>query len=417
MAFNGELWNQIPLEVIEQILSFLPMPDLCRYCTTCKTWNGLINNPAFIVLHVRNRNKHSPFIAIHSITTSIQNRCRVYIDGSQVLCFLDISSKKWYSMKPRDALQTSFLFDPQSFEIVAMDGGLVLVKVSERAPKLCHHGSGCRQLYVWNSIKDTKIKLPCVPNHSHDHSSSLINFVVDDIGETFKVFIMKRYLDSRYEEVVVGIYDSVMKEWKASNKLEMNNVKTCFITQSIVFQNLLYIYCEVTNLNPGLHAHYELWRYNDVADIWERLNFVEGCFVEGDFLINYGVIEQFIVSGESLFVTYWRVFRNIFEVHEIDIQNRATKVLLTWTTTQIIKNFDIDVNVRFGNHSNLYVIGFNKSLLLMSNSSRNIVIFDVETKKTNFEWPQLPLRKLRVENESYSLMGKQMDFLLPGTLK
>ena len=54
--------------------------------------------------------------------------------------------------------------------------------------------------------------------------------------------------------------------------------------------------------------------------------------------------------------------------------------------------------------------------MLVSSLSRNIVIFDVETKETHIDWPQLPLRELRVE-ERYSLMEKQMDFLLPGTLK
>ena len=67
--------------------------------------------------------------------------------------------------------------------------------------------------------------------------------------------------------------------------------------------------------------------------------------------------------------------------------------------------------------TDIYGVGFNKSLMLLSSLSRNVVIFDVETKETNLEWPQLPLRKLRVKEESYSFIGKQMDFLLPGTLK
>ncbi|KAG0598753.1 hypothetical protein M758_12G098300 [Ceratodon purpureus] len=404
MAFNGALWSQLPLEVVEQILSFLPTPDLCRYCTICKTWKELINNPAFSVLHVRNRNKHSPFIAIHSITTSIQNGHRGYMDRSQVLCFLDISSKKWYSMKPRDTLGTSFLFDPRHFQIVAMDGGLVLLKALKGALKLCHHESGCAKLCVWNPIKGIKIILPCILNYDN---ALLINLIVDDTAKTFKVFIMKQYCGSR----VVSIYDSVMKVWKASSKFEMNNIRICIILESIVFQNLLYVLCE----NHGLHVEYELWRYCHVADIWERLHFAKGCFVEPDY-INYGVIGQFVVSGERLFVTYWCLFTNVIEVHEIDIQRRSTKALLTLTRTDILRNFDIDVNVPF-DHFDIYIIGFNKSLMLVSNLSRNIVIFDVETKETNFEWPQLPLRKLKVVEESYySLMGKQMDFLLPGTL-
>ncbi|KAG0606274.1 hypothetical protein M758_9G127600 [Ceratodon purpureus] len=402
MAFNSTLWSQLPLEVVEQVLSFLPVPDLCRYCTTCKTWNELINNPAFGMLHVRNRNKHSPFIAIHSIATSIYDE---YIDASQVLCFLDISSKKWYSMKPRDALETSFVFNHRYIKVVAMDGGLVLLEAREGAPKLCHHESGCTQLFVWNPIKDIKINLPCVPYFYSYYS--LINFVVDDIAETFKVFVMNQDWKNRF----VSIYDFRMKEWKASSKVEMNNIR---INQSIVFQNNLYILCFVFARNHDMDEHYELWRYNDVADIWERLHFTEGCFAEPSYE-NFGWDEQLIVSGGRLFVTFLCVSQNdLFEVHEIDIQSRSTKVLLAWSRMQIIRNFDRDV-IRY-NYLKIHVIGFNKSIMLMCNISRNIVIFDVETKETNLEWPQLPLRKLRRE-EKYSLMGKQMDFLLLGTLK
>ncbi|KAG0625844.1 hypothetical protein M758_2G083800 [Ceratodon purpureus] len=387
MAFNGALWSQLPLEVVEQILSFLPMPDLCRYCTTCKTWNELINNPAFSVLHVRNRNKHSPFIAIHSIITSIQNGHRGYMDGSQVMCFLNISSKKWYSMKPRDALKTSFLFDPQYYQIVAMDGGFVLLKSQKRA----HHESGCTQLCVWNPIKDMKIQLPCVPYHG---GVLLINFVVDDIAETFKVFVSRR---AGWKSRVVGLYDSIMKEWKTSSKIEMNNIRICTILQSIVFQNLLYILCFAKDENHSSHGEYELWRYNHVADIWERLHFPEGCFVEHIY-INPGMIGQFVVSCERLFVTFWHALGTVYEVQEIDIQGRSTKVLLTWTRTHIMKIFDIDVNVAYFD-LDIYVIGFNKSLMLVSSSSRNIIIFDVETRETNFEWPQLPLKELTVHRE------------------
>ncbi|KAG0587055.1 hypothetical protein KC19_2G137600 [Ceratodon purpureus] len=408
MAFNVALRSQLPLEVVEQILSFLPVPDLCRYRTTCKTWNELINNPAFSALHVRNKNKHSHFIAIHSITTSINSittsiQNGQYIDGSQVLCFLDISSKKWYSMKPRDALEKSFLFDPQDFEIVAMDGGLVLLKALKRACKLCHHRSGCIQLCVWNPIKDMKIILPCVPNHGWD---LLTNFVVDDIAETFKVFITKRGWKSR----VVHIYDYVMKEWKTSSKSEMLNKRMYNIIQSIVFQDLLYVLC----FGYYFVNKYELWRYNHVEDIWERLHFADACFVAHDQPKD--VTGKFVVSGERLFVTFWLGLQNVFEVHEIDIQSRSTKVLLTWTITHIMNFFDIDVNLPF-DYPGILIIGFNKSFMLLSNYSRNIVSFDAETKETNFEWPQLPLRELKMEEESYSLIGKQMDFLLPGTLK
>ncbi|KAG0559064.1 hypothetical protein KC19_10G076200 [Ceratodon purpureus] len=41
------LWSELPLEIVEQVLSFVPARNLFRFCTVCRSWNILIHNPNF----------------------------------------------------------------------------------------------------------------------------------------------------------------------------------------------------------------------------------------------------------------------------------------------------------------------------------------------------------------------------------
>ncbi|KAG0623506.1 hypothetical protein M758_3G179500 [Ceratodon purpureus] len=412
MDLNGASWSDLPFELEQQVLSLLPLPHLRRYCTTCKRWNWLINDPAFSMLHTRNKKKHSPFITIHAIPALIQNGRAVHCDESQVLCILDITSKKWYSMKPFDALQKSFPFDYGHFLIMAMDGGLMLVKDVKNERRLYFASDIPIQLRIWNPIKNIQIKLPCVSNHGYLNVCPLMNFVVDDTSEKFKVFLINRH----YDGPIVDIYDSDTKRWKASSRLKSNYRKNYIPRHSIVYQNLLYILFVIFDEVVYIGRNYEFWRYNPLVDFWERLH-IAPCFIQHDHINNsHGYFQQFFTIGEHFFCTYWSG-EKLFELHEIDISNMSTTKLLTWTTTEVTTIFDIDLECSLGlDFLQVYVIGFHNSLMLMTDQSRKIVTFDLETKEIDLEWPHLPLEKLRTKG-MHSLVGKQMNLLLPGTLK
>jgi hypothetical protein len=42
MELIAGLWSELPSELLEQVLPFLTVPDLCRYRSACKRWNSLI---------------------------------------------------------------------------------------------------------------------------------------------------------------------------------------------------------------------------------------------------------------------------------------------------------------------------------------------------------------------------------------
>jgi hypothetical protein len=67
---NAKLWSRIPLEIVEQMLSFLPKPVLCKFQTVCKKWNLHIYEPEFGTLCTENSGQDACFIVTHWATRS-----------------------------------------------------------------------------------------------------------------------------------------------------------------------------------------------------------------------------------------------------------------------------------------------------------------------------------------------------------
>jgi hypothetical protein len=54
MELDVALWSGLPVDMVERVLSFLPVPELCRYRSVCKKWNTLICDSKFGAAHARN---------------------------------------------------------------------------------------------------------------------------------------------------------------------------------------------------------------------------------------------------------------------------------------------------------------------------------------------------------------------------
>ncbi|KAG0578444.1 hypothetical protein KC19_4G023100 [Ceratodon purpureus] len=46
-SVDARLWQQMPFELVERVLSFLGPPDLCRCRPVCRRWDYLICTPRF----------------------------------------------------------------------------------------------------------------------------------------------------------------------------------------------------------------------------------------------------------------------------------------------------------------------------------------------------------------------------------
>lgn len=77
---EGALWSKLPREVMECVLSFLPLPALCRLRTVCKGWNDILCGPSFHNLY--------------------ENRCHevIFLTSFPRLqgttCFLDLAERR-----------------------------------------------------------------------------------------------------------------------------------------------------------------------------------------------------------------------------------------------------------------------------------------------------------------------------------
>jgi hypothetical protein len=54
VELSSALWSRLPFKDVQRVLSFLPVPDLCRYRIVCKRWNLLISTPEFGALCAKN---------------------------------------------------------------------------------------------------------------------------------------------------------------------------------------------------------------------------------------------------------------------------------------------------------------------------------------------------------------------------
>ncbi|KAG0564607.1 hypothetical protein KC19_8G125000 [Ceratodon purpureus] len=104
---------ELPFDVIERILSFLPVPELCRLRTVCKRWNLNISNANFSVLQQSNaRQTDACFIVtryIKKIRLWDGNFSKQKFRKQYGWAFLDLNTKQWYTIRQesKDAVLTT----------------------------------------------------------------------------------------------------------------------------------------------------------------------------------------------------------------------------------------------------------------------------------------------------------------------
>lgn len=93
MDLDERVWSQLQVDLVERVLSFLSVPDLCRFRAVCKRWNELVCNPSFHDLCDKSRERNA-FLFVTRYGLGLQgNLMRASTS------FLDVDDKKWYSIK------------------------------------------------------------------------------------------------------------------------------------------------------------------------------------------------------------------------------------------------------------------------------------------------------------------------------
>jgi hypothetical protein len=206
--------------LVQQVLSLVAVPDLCRFRTVCKRWNSLICMPEFGTLHAQNANMNARFIIGR----------RRYDNGLECSVF-DLNERRWHT-RMGEVVDT---FATQR----AADGGLVLCS----SPTLAG-STTASEMIIFDPMAKTRDVLPLPPIQPYWKKNPYcgqVNLVVDSISNTYKIFLL-RAPPSRVEDPILCVYDSSTNQWRSSRTYPpVPQVRGGFAYHSIIFQGLLYV--------------------------------------------------------------------------------------------------------------------------------------------------------------------------------
>ncbi|KAG0562915.1 hypothetical protein KC19_9G182600 [Ceratodon purpureus] len=361
---------------------------MCRYRTVCKRWDRLICDPKFGSLCAQNPAKReASFIAM-----------RYSIGGMGHLgwCFLDVNARRWYVFK--DDGQSNRRNFSRNFP-VRMDGGLV-------CQYLCSN-----RIIVYNPMSQTHREVPTVPRKClASFKFQEVIFVVDNISQSFKIFLFYISHPHDLKNVLKLVYDSVTNEWKTSTSPLCITSGSKLLESRVLFRGVLfggYLY-------TYLRKEHTLWRYNLVKDTWENLDvLIRDVFSSA----------RLVVSANRLFSVAWSRGSGLrfddggpwlFQLSELKISDMTREVLFEMSEADVKERFETGIENQWHKLPSISAFSFGNSILFMSDSTGVTAAFDVVTRSWDRNFPPNPLEYL--PHEGCLWVGEQMNLLLPCTL-
>ena len=198
----------LPIEALEKVLAYLPLPALFRARCVCKSWRALIASPRF--LKVRSAISSTVMQPYFPMVFS-----RSY--GRQCFAF-DFIANKWQKLAPLD-------FVPYKVAYVAGAGGLLCLR-------------NCFELLVvCNPITRQWKNLPRSTSHL-GIGQCMIHMIVDPTQTTnaYKIITISGACK-------IEVYDSAIQEWTMTSQSLSHGV-TCIRGQTAAFCNG-FLYCIV----------------------------------------------------------------------------------------------------------------------------------------------------------------------------
>ncbi|KAG0587164.1 hypothetical protein KC19_2G144800 [Ceratodon purpureus] len=383
MDLSGALWSDLPLEMLEQVLSYVPVPDLCRYRIVSKRWDRLMCDPKFGSLCAQNAAKREASLIAMWYRTGRRRH--------EGWCFLDVNARRWYVFKyDGQGIWENFFYGN-----VRMDGGLV-----------CRLFREAHKIVVYNPISQTHREVPTVPHncfHSIYNSVYIpaLIFVVDNISLSFKIFLIVE------NDLIRLVYDSVTNEWKTLNSPLCISSGSKLVGSRVLFEGYLYYFSY-----PPESKHPRLWRYNLVKGAWENLNL--------DVPILGVRHADLVVNAKSLFLVSWSRGAGLglpwsFQLSELKIPDMTREVLFEMSKADVVEVFETGIENRTTRLPRISAFSFGNSILFMSESTGITAAFDLVTRSWDRNFPPNPLEYLR-DDQHCVLFGEQMNLLLPCTL-
>ncbi|KAL5743270.1 hypothetical protein ACOSQ2_026386 [Xanthoceras sorbifolium] len=159
----------LPIEILYDILGRLPVKDLIRYMSVCKSWRDLITHPNFISTHMNLHRNTDGYVLLHNLV----------IRGDGLKCYSCLSRDKTYV--EHSSFDIPFSCQSGDFQLVGSVNGLLCLSDSQ------YFG---RTIYLWNpSI--WKLKVLCSSCFNHNYCDignfSAVGFGFDHHHNDFKI--------------------------------------------------------------------------------------------------------------------------------------------------------------------------------------------------------------------------------------
>ncbi|KAG0606955.1 hypothetical protein M758_9G182200 [Ceratodon purpureus] len=394
MDLSAPLWSDLPLEMLEQVLSYLRVPDLCRYRTVCKRWDRLMCDQKFGFVCAQNAAKREASL--------IAMRYKTWGRRHEGWCFLDVNARRWYVFKEDgQGIRRNFCRGN-----VTMDGGLVCQYVL--------NDLGPARISVYNPISQMHREVPTVPlKCMASEGLPELLLVVDNISQSFKIFLFYISANDPHDlnDPFKLIYDSVSNEWKTSTSPFPVDSRSKLLGSYVIFQDYLYIH-----LYFSLREESPLWRYNLLKDAWENLDVPPRYEFEASRA-------DLVVSANRLFLVTWSTGGGLgfddggpwsFQLSELNIPDMTREVLFEMSKADVLERFGAGIENRMIGIPWISAFSFGNSILFMSEFTGVSAAFDVVTRSWDWNFPPNPLEYL--PDEPCSWVGEQMNLLLPCTL-
>lgn len=181
------LWENLPPDLLELVLSRLPVQSVCRFRRVCKKWNHLITQSGFASLCAQSPRPSS----------SILITPRQQLDRGAGLNWhlLDMTDRSFHTLNTAYATHT-----------LASDGGLVYAMYMANKPQRV------RQV-VCNPVSGSFHHIPA-PDYRFSYRRDIAAMTVDRASQQYRIVLMEAYnATSTARQEHVYMYDSEVKVW------------------------------------------------------------------------------------------------------------------------------------------------------------------------------------------------------------
>ncbi|KAG0627398.1 hypothetical protein M758_2G197900 [Ceratodon purpureus] len=255
----ARVWDDLPPEVVENVLARLPVHALCRSRLVCKKWDHLITDPGFASFYAQTSRRASHVLLMPrelSICRSIKRKRNWEI--------LDIEEKRFYTLS-ENFIEDYLLRTNKDFAhfipcmkfTLAADAGLVYAMYFKYET---------RRHIVCNPVSKDIHQIP-EPKFHILYNRDIFLMLVDNATQSYRIVTIQLY-DSHYSRRdQVHLYDSKTLQWRKLCKIPGDS----YLAHSSIFLRgvlfTLFFDLSITPWRPKLFScdlDTGVWCYIDV---------------------------------------------------------------------------------------------------------------------------------------------------------